>query len=131
MPHATITAGFIKLPSERTLRDYTHYFEHKAGYQVEVLQQLQKESKVKELSDNKKFCRLIIDEMKIREGLVYDKHSGEISGFCSIGDVNDELCELEQLYARVIKKHPHIIMLVVMLRRVFFKLVQHTSPVLI
>ena len=62
--HATRTAGFIKLPSERTLRDYTHYFKQKAGYQVEVLKQLQEESKVDELPGNKQFCGIIIDEMK-------------------------------------------------------------------
>ena len=44
--HAARTAGFFKLPSERTLRDYTHYFKHEAGFQHEVLQQLQRESKV-------------------------------------------------------------------------------------
>ncbi len=44
------------------------------------------------LLDNKKFCGLIIDEMKILTSTV-----GKVSGFCSIGDVNDELCELEQL----------------------------------
>ncbi len=37
------TAGFIKLPSERTLRDYTKYFKPKSGYQVEVIKQLQNE----------------------------------------------------------------------------------------
>ena len=37
--HATRSAGF-KLPSERTLRDYTHYFKSRAGFQIEVNQQL-------------------------------------------------------------------------------------------
>ena len=121
--HATRTAGFVKLPSERTLRDYTHYFKHQAGYQVEVLKQLQKESKVKELPNIKKFCGLIIDEMKIREGLVYDKYTGEVSGFCNIGEINNELLELErrcqgERETPAVAKH----MLVVMLRGVFFKL---------
>ena len=31
--HALRSSGFIKLPSERTLRDYTHYFENKPGFQ--------------------------------------------------------------------------------------------------
>ena len=76
--HATRTAGFVKLPSERTLRDYANYFKHQAGYQVEVLKQLQKESKVDDLPDNKALCGVVIYEMKIREGLVYDKHTGNI-----------------------------------------------------
>ena len=34
--HAMRTAGFITLPSERTLRDYTHVFENQVGFQFEV-----------------------------------------------------------------------------------------------
>ena len=36
--HALRTSGFIKLPSERTLRDYTHLFVNKPGFQDEVNQ---------------------------------------------------------------------------------------------
>ena len=36
--HALRSSGFLKLPSERTLRDYTHYFQNKAGFQDEVNQ---------------------------------------------------------------------------------------------
>ncbi len=34
------SSRFIKLPSERTLRDYTNYFEIKTGFQDEVDEQL-------------------------------------------------------------------------------------------
>lgn len=34
--HAMRTSGFLKLPSERTLRDYIHYFSSKPGFQKEV-----------------------------------------------------------------------------------------------
>ena len=35
--HALRTSGFVKLPSERTLRDYIHYFSNEPGFQQEVL----------------------------------------------------------------------------------------------
>ena len=35
--HALRTSGFIKLPSERTLRDYTHYFINKPGFLDKVM----------------------------------------------------------------------------------------------
>ena len=38
--HALQISGFITLPSERTLRDYTHYFVNKPWFQDEVNQQL-------------------------------------------------------------------------------------------
>ena len=34
--------------------------------------------------------------MKIKEGLVYNKHSGELIGFTHLGDINNELMRLEQ-----------------------------------
>ena len=44
------------------------------------------------------FCRfvvLIIDEMKIREDLVYDKTGERLHGFVNLGDINDQLRQLE------------------------------------
>lgn len=71
------TSGFIKLPSKRTLRDYVHYFSNVPGFQPEVLGQLLKEANLPSLPPSR---RLILDEMKIKEGLVYKKYSGEIMG---------------------------------------------------
>lgn len=51
--NAMRTSGFIQLPSERTLRDCTNYFQSKSGYQPEVNAQLFEESKVRELSEER------------------------------------------------------------------------------
>ena len=110
--HATRTAAFIKLPSERALN------------QAEVVRKLQKESKVDELPDSKRFCAVVIDEMKIREGLVYVKHTGAITGFSTLGDINDELSALanqgqNKSEMPEIGKH----MLVIMIRGCFSSLI--------
>ena len=121
--HAMRTAGFIKLPSERTLRDYTHYFRSKTGFQQEVNEQLYKESKVNELPEHRRFCGIVLDKMKVKESLVYDKFTGEVVGFTDLGNINDELLHLEEA-CQGDEKHPTIAthILVLMVRGVFFKL---------
>ena len=93
--HAMRTAGFILLPSERTLRDYTHYFKEKPGFQKEVNQQLMKEARISELDEIQKHVVVAFDEMRIKEDLVYDKHTGKVIGFVNLGDVNNQLSALE------------------------------------
>ena len=41
--HALRTSGFVKLPSERTLRDYTHYVKSRSGFQDDINDDLAKE----------------------------------------------------------------------------------------
>ena len=81
--HAMRTAGFVTLPSERTLRDYTNYIKAVPGLQPEVLEQLRSEAKVNDLPESKQYVTLLIDEMKIKEDLVFDKHSCTMIGFVS------------------------------------------------
>ena len=94
--HALRSIGFIKLPSNRTLLYYTYYFTNTVGFQDEVNQQLVEEVRQSSLPNRRKFVALLIDEMKVKEGLVYYKHTDEIVGFMSLGDINDNLLKLEQ-----------------------------------
>ena len=38
---------------------------------------------------------LLIDEMYIKENIVYSKHTGRIVGFTDLGDVNNHLLRLD------------------------------------
>ena len=96
--HAMRTSDFISLPSERTLRDYTHYVQARPGFQDDIDADLKREAKVEELPGWKKYVVVMIDEMKIKESLVYDKHSAHIIGFVDIGDVGNQLNQLEEKY---------------------------------
>lgn len=68
----------MRLPSERTLRDYTHFFKSKSGFQPEVEEMLKRDVGFSDLPDWKKHVVLLLDEMKIKESLVYDKHSAKV-----------------------------------------------------
>ena len=108
--------GFLTLPSERTLRDYIHYFSNNPGFQNEVHQQLLET----EVTRNEEIFSLIIDEMKSKkEGLVYNKQCGKVVGFADLGYINNELMQLEKS-----TEHPLIAthVLVLMVRGLFFKL---------
>ena len=56
---------------------------------------LMKEIRVDTMSDYEKFVDLIFDEMKIKESIVYDKHSSTVIGFVELNDVYDQLFQLE------------------------------------
>ena len=38
---------------------------------------------------------LVLDEIHIREDLIYDKHQGTLIGFTNLGDVNNCLVKFE------------------------------------
>ena len=86
------TSGFMKLPSERTLRDYTNYFKSKTGFQAEVDAMLRSEVEDVEW---KNYVVLLLDEMKVKESLVYDKHTCEVIGFVELNDIDHQMRLLE------------------------------------
>ena len=114
-------SGCIKLPSQRTLRDYTHVFKSVSGFSVDVDVQLMKDVKMESLPTWKKCVLLIIDEISVREDLVYDKHSDELIGFTDIGNINNHLLAFE----RSIDESVPVLadsMLIFMVRGLFLKL---------
>ena len=89
-------SGCLLLPSQRTLRDYTHYTSTMVGFSDEVDQQLMAAANISSLSEHEKCMSIIMDEMHIREGLVYNKHSGALLGFTDLGNMNNLLMEFER-----------------------------------
>lgn len=91
--HAIRNAGLITLPSEQTLRDYTHWIHADTGFMSEVDAQLVKEASISE--EKHRFLVLLWDEMKIKVELISDKHTCELVGFARVGRVNDVLDKIE------------------------------------
>ena len=92
-------SGILSLPSQRTLRDYTHYNSTMIGFSDEVDQQLMEAADISSLAEYQKCIAVIMDEMHIREGVVYDKHSGALLGYTDLGNMNNLLMEFEQSLA--------------------------------
>lgn len=86
--------GVISIPSERTLWDYRHFNASTSGFSKDTDLQLLDLVK-QEKSDLSKYITLVIDEMYIKEGLLYSKNSGALVGFEDLGDINNILAEFE------------------------------------
>ena len=61
----------ISLPSQRTLRDYTHHIRPTNGFSAEVDMQLCQAANLKSSKKIDQYVILILDEMHIKESLVY------------------------------------------------------------
>ena len=61
------STGTLVLPSERTLRDYTHWMKSDSGFLEIMDEQLMKEAKIDEVPDFESYVCLIFDEVSINE----------------------------------------------------------------
>ena len=74
-------SGCITLPPQRTLRDYSNAVKSEAGFSSEVDEQLWLAAR---LNTNPKYHSLnilLMDEMHIREELVYNKYTGRLASW--------------------------------------------------
>ena len=117
-------SGCIQLPSQRTLRDYTHYIKSSSGFSTDVDKMLMDAARVTTCPEREKYVVLLFDEMHIRDDLVYDKHSGKMIGFTNLGEVNNHLSQYEQSLEGDFAAGPQIAKTVVvfMVRGLFSKL---------
>ena len=86
----------IALPSQRTLRDYSHAVKAEVGFSMEVDHQLMTAAKVMTCEEWERLVVILMDEMYIKEDLVYEKHSGTLIGFANLGQVSNQLLAFEQ-----------------------------------
>ena len=66
------------LPSERTLRYYTHWCSIHSGVQFEYVEQVKTVMSQKGMNADEKLFTLVFDEMKVKGGLVFRKSTDKI-----------------------------------------------------
>ena len=86
--------GFLILPSRRRLRDYKNYIRPQRGFNKDIILELLK--KVENFSENEKYFVILMDEMKIQENLVLDKHTGDLVGNVDLGDIDLNYATLQK-----------------------------------
>lgn len=90
------SSGCVTLPSQRTLSDYTHYVSALTGFSTDIDKQLALAVDDEPCSEMNKYTVLIINEMYIKEDLVYNKHTGALIGFVNLGETNSHLLQFER-----------------------------------
>lgn len=82
--------NFLALPSNRTLCDYTHIISEESGVSYSLIERMKKEMHFERCESTEKIVGIMLDEMKIRSGLVFNRRSDRIVGFVNLGDVNSD-----------------------------------------
>ena len=116
-------SGFINLPSERTLYDYTNVTLKGTGFQEDNVSMLYNEvyGKKQAPEEYEKIVGLLQDEMRIKSDLVYDKHTGELVGFVDLDKVGNDILNMKEVIKKEEKPMAKYV-LVIMVRGVGTKL---------
>lgn len=93
-------SGCVYLLSQRTLQDYSQCVRSAAGFFSAVDRQLMQAAKFDSGKLYEKLVCLLLDEMYIREDLVYEKATGKLVGFTAMGEINDHLLALKGHWMR-------------------------------
>ena len=89
--NALQNSGFLKLPTGRTLSDYKNFDKPGAGWNVNQLGEMKKRYEEINLNGSASLGGLFFDEVKVKEGLVFDPSSWELIGFTDLGTDDDDL----------------------------------------
>ena len=84
--------GFLRLPSGRLLSDYKNFSSARSGWQMTTLQAMKHNFEKTNIGKHGLLRGLFFDEVKIKEGLVFDLSSFEPFGFA---DIENSIHDLE------------------------------------
>eukprot|EP00112_Aurelia_sp_Birch-Aquarium-sp1_P020476 Seg529.4 transcript_id=Seg529.4/GoldUCD/mRNA.D3Y31 product="hypothetical protein" protein_id=Seg529.4/GoldUCD/D3Y31 len=84
-------SGFLRLPTGRTLSDYKNFNRPGGGWNEQQLAEMRKRFVEKKLEDRARWGGLFFDEVKVKEGLVFDPSTWELVGFTDLGSEEIDL----------------------------------------
>lgn len=118
------SSACLKLPSQRTLRDYTYTSKSTVGFSTDIDTQLMQAVNITSCLEHEKYVGILVDEMHIKEDLVFDKHEINLLGFVNLGDTNNQLLQFEKSISGEMQQEHELAktMLVLMVRGLFTNL---------
>ena len=90
--------NFLALPSRRTLCDYTHVMSANAGISSEMIVRLKDDMKFDSCDSAEKIVGIMLDEMKVKSGLVFNKRTDKLVGFVDLGSINNDMEALQSSF---------------------------------
>ena len=88
------SSKILKLPSQRTLRDYKNCIRPHTGFQEKAIEDLKEQTN--SYFDVQRYVVLLFDEMKMTSNLVLEKLTGELIGYVDLGDPDINFGTLEK-----------------------------------
>lgn len=85
------SSGILHLPSYRTLLRHTPDVGRKPNFQPGMFIQVAEDFKLNCLKEPQKYFSLLLDEMKVKEDLIYSKKTGDLVGYTKIKDPYDKI----------------------------------------
>ena len=128
--------NFIALPSQRTLYDYTHVMQVTSGVSYPIIDRMKADMNFEACSYAERMIGILLDEIKIKSGIVFNKCTGKLVGFVDLGGVNSDLEALERSLSSDTESKAKVqcadSMLVLMARRILkpsstFPVAQHPT----
>ena len=83
--------NFLALPSKRTLSDYTNVMSVETGLSCTLIERMKRDMKFESCTASEKLVGIMMDEVKIKSGLVFNKKTDKIVGFVDLGSINANL----------------------------------------
>lgn len=91
-------SGFIKLPTSRTLYDYTHAHKLQQGVDHTIIESVAKRvAFAAESKKHKQYHVLMADEIHVSKNLVIEKSTGQVIGFKDLDKIDQEVATLDSL----------------------------------
>lgn len=90
-------SGFLKLPSGRLLSDYKNFSSPQSGWQTSTLRAMRDKFDKVKIGKRGQLGGLFFDEVKIKEGLIFNPSTFELVGFTDLDDDETDLPSVGQL----------------------------------
>ena len=118
------SSGALILPHRQTLRKYTQFADPTNRPQAAILKKIKTRIEFSKLPSFKKNVTLAFDEMKIKDGLVYNSSTGKLIGFIQHDNINEEIDTIVNECTQSPSKAPPLAthMLALMVRGIFLNL---------